>query len=52
MSRITVFLWISLGLALAFVIDKNPSVSTLTGMVFAAGTALSAHWLLEGKPCA
>lgn len=49
MSRFIVFAWIACGLAAAFVVDQTPNVSTLAGMLSAAGIALSAHWALERR---
>lgn len=45
MSRLQVFVWVSLGSAIA--IDKCPQIETLPGMIWAVGIALGAHWVLE-----
>jgi len=49
MSRIRVLLWMSLGSALAFVLDHKPNTTTMTAMMIGAGIALAAHWALERR---
>lgn len=49
MSRISVFLLVGLGSALAFTVDKTPNTTTMAAMMIGAGIALAAHWALERR---
>lgn len=49
MTRIRVFLWVGLGSALAFTVDKTPNTTTMMALMIGAGIALAAHWALEPR---
>lgn len=49
MTRIRVFLWVGLGSALAFTIDKTPNTNTMAAIMIGSAISLAAHWALERR---
>lgn len=48
MSRISVFIWYSIGLSITSIWSQDP-IKQIAMMMIACGTGLLAHWLYNGK---
>lgn len=50
MSRLSIFIWYSIGLAITTIWAQDPIKDTvMIMMMIACGTGLLAHWVLNGK---
>lgn len=50
MSRLSIFIWYSIGLAITAIWAQDPIKDTvMIMMMIACGTGLLAHWVLNGK---
>ena len=48
MSRLSIFIWYSIGLVITSILDQEPIKETVM-MMIACGTGLLAHWVFNGK---